>query len=63
MEFRWPARLEIKLLEKKRGIPKKERNEQWKAMAGEAAEEIKENRKPFENAISAKWEKLHLLDN
>ena len=41
---------------------KKEQNEQWKGMAEEAAREIRERRKPIEDAIVEKWDALHHLD-
>lgn len=41
----------------------RERNEKWKELAGEAAKEIRESRKPFEDAIADKRNKLQLLDN
>ena len=41
----------------------KEKNEQWKDVAGEAAKEIRESRKPFEDAITEKRKRLQILDN
>lgn len=57
--------LDVKLPEKQRRATESERKEQcqWKDMAEEAAKEIRESRKPFEDAITEKRERLHLLDN
>ena len=55
--------LNVKL--KKRSAPEKERNEHWKDIASKAeskAKEIRESRKPFEDAIAEKQNKLQLLD-
>ena len=55
--------LDVKLPEKQRRATESERKERWKDMAEEAAKEIRESRKPFEDAITEKRERLHLLDN
>ena len=54
--------LNVKLPAKKRSALEKERNEQWKDIASKAAKEIRESRKPFEDAIAEKQNKLQLLD-
>lgn len=41
----------------------REQNENWKELAGDAAKEIRENRKPFEDGIADKRNRLQLLDN
>ena len=41
----------------------KEQNELWKDVVGEAVKEIRESRKPFEDAIAEKQNKLRLLDD
>jgi hypothetical protein len=56
--------LDVKIPEssgsKKRKATDSERKEQW---SREAANDIQESRKPFEDAITKKWNKLSLLDN
>ena len=56
--------LDVKIPEssgsKKRKATDSERKEQW---SREAANDIQESRKPFEDAITNKWNKLSLLDN
>ena len=52
----------VKLPVKERNSPDKERNEHWKNIASKAAKEIRESRKPFEDAIAEKQNKLQLLD-
>ena len=54
--------LDVKLPAKERSSPEKERNEHWKDIASKAAKEIREIRKPFEDAIAEKQNKLQLLD-
>ena len=54
--------LDVKLPAKERSAPEKERNEHWKDNASKAAKEIRESRKPFEDAIAEKQNKLRLLD-
>ena len=44
--------LDVKLPAKERSAPEKERNENWKDIASKAAKEIRESRKPFEDAIA-----------
>ena len=55
--------LDVKLPAKERSAPEKERNEHWKDIASKAAKEIRESRKPFEDAIAEKQSKLQLLEN
>ena len=55
--------LEVKLPVKQHSTLKKERNEPWKALIEETAKEIQESRKPFEDAIGEKQNKLQLLEN
>jgi hypothetical protein len=55
--------LDVKLPIKQSSIPEKGQNMQWKDVAGEAAKEIRESRKPFEDAIAEKRNRLRLLDN
>ena len=54
--------LDVKLPAKERSAPEKKRNEHWKDIASKAAKEIRESRKPFEDAIAEKQNKLQLLD-
>ena len=54
--------LDVKLPAKERSAPEKERNEHWKDIASKATKEIRESRKPFEDAIAEKQNKLQLLD-
>ena len=54
--------LGVKLPAKERSAPEEERNEHWKDIASKAAKEIREIRKPFEDAIAEKQNKLQLLD-
>ena len=41
----------------------KEQNERWKDVTGETAKEIPKSRKPFEDAIAEKQNKLRSLEN
>ena len=54
--------LDVKLPAKERSASGKERNEHWKDIASKAAKEIRESRKPFEDAIAEKQNKLQLLE-
>ena len=55
--------LDVKLPAKERSAPEKERNEHWKDIASKATKEIRESRKPFEDAMAEKQNKLQFLDN
>ena len=59
--------LDVKIPEssgsRKGGAVKSERKQQWEKVAREVANDIRESRKPFEDAIAEKQKKLQLLDN
>ena len=59
--------LDVKIPEssgsRKGGAVKSERKQQWEKVAREVANDIRESRKPFEDAIAEKQNKLQLLDN
>ena len=59
--------LDVKIPEssgsRKGGAVKSERKQQWEKVAREIANDIRESRKPFEDAIAEKQNKLQLLDN
>ncbi|CAB4013171.1 Hypothetical predicted protein [Paramuricea clavata] len=59
--------LDVKIPEsscrKKHKATDSKRKQQWKEVAREAASDIQESRKPFEDAITEKWNKLSLLNN
>ena len=54
--------LDVKLPATERSAPEKERSEHWKDIASKAAKEVRESRKPFEDAIAEEQNKLQLLD-
>ena len=59
--------LDVKIPEstgsRKGGAVKSERKQHWEKVALEVANDIRESRKPFEDAIAEKQNKLQLLDN
>ena len=55
--------LDVKLPAKERSSSEKEHFEHWNDIASKAAKEIRESRKPFEDAIAEKQDKLQLLNN
>ena len=48
---------------RKDGAAKSKRKQQWEKVAREVGNDTQENRKPFEDAIAEKQNKLQLLDN
>ena len=59
--------LDVKIPEssgsRKGGAVKSERKQQWEKVARVVANDIRESRKPFQDAFAEKQNKLQLLDN